>query len=198
MPRRKTFSNREKLHILDRIDELLEGDGEPSFRACCREVSIQPCQVRRWQMLRDELANPETLNRCSLHSGRPSILAPLEEALLRWFFERREQGFMVSVCLITLRACELSALFRRKTVRAKDLAVRRFLASNKIVLRAVTHECQRPPVALRQEAKDFLDFVKPTLTGVNRCERFILNMDQTPIFLTCHRVKLSTLPARGQ
>ncbi len=124
MPRRKAFSNREKLHILDRIDGLLEGDGEPSFRACCREVStIQPCQVRRWQMLRDELANPGTLNRCSLHSGRPSILAPLEDALLRWFFELREQGFMVSVRLKTLRACKLSALFRRKTVRAKDLAV---------------------------------------------------------------------------
>jgi hypothetical protein len=85
-----------------------------------------------------------------------------------------------------------------KTVRAKDLAVRRFLASNKIVLRAVTHECQRPPEALRQEAKDFIDFVKPTLTGVNRCERYILNMDQTPIFFTCHRVELSTLQARGQ
>jgi hypothetical protein len=47
-------------------------------------------------------------------SGRPSILAPLEEALLQWFFELREQGFMVSVRLIKLRACELSAFVEKR------------------------------------------------------------------------------------
>jgi hypothetical protein len=89
---------------------------------------------------------------------------------------------MVSVCLFTLRACELSAAFRRKTPRAKDCVIRRFLASNKIVLRAVTHECQRPPEQLRREALDFIEYARPKVVGPNRHPAFVINMDQTPIF----------------
>ena len=182
MPRRKTYSNREKLHILDGIDELLQSGERHSFRACCRAVGIQPGQARRWRALRNKMDRFDAINRSSLHPGRSSILEPLQEPLLQWFFELREQGFMVSVRLITLKACELSGVFRRKGARAKDMTVRRFLARHRIVLRAVTHECQRPPETLRQEAKDFISFAKSKLTGVNRCQKYILNMDQTPIF----------------
>ncbi len=63
---------------------------------------------------------------------------------------------MVSICLITLKACELSGAFRRKGARAKDMTVRRFLVRHRIVLRAVAHECQQPLAeTLCQEAKDF-------------------------------------------
>ncbi len=89
---------------------------------------------------------------------------------------------MVSVRLFTLKACELSASFRRKTNRSKDCAIRRFLVSNKIVLRAVTHECQRPPEQLTREALDFIEYARPEIVGPNRHAAFVLNMDQTPIF----------------
>ncbi len=101
---------------------------------------------------------------------------------MRWFFELREQGFMVSVQLLTLKACEVSAAFRRRTEKAKDFAVRRFCNTNKISLRQVTQECQRPPEVLRREAIDFIKFAKPKVTVINCCVRFVINMDQTPIF----------------
>ena len=62
MPRRKTYSNRQKLQILNRIDELLESEEEPSLRSCCREVGIQPCQARKWRTLRDKLRKHEAIN----------------------------------------------------------------------------------------------------------------------------------------
>jgi hypothetical protein len=151
MPRRKTYKNREKLRLLDAIEERLDG-GEAFLRSCCCALDVQPSQNRRWMKARYALANPEAAHCNSLHAGRASILAPLENQLMRWFFEQREQGFIVSVRLFTLKACEFSAAFCQKTERAKDLTVRRFLVSNKIVLRAITHECQRPPQMLRQEA----------------------------------------------
>ena len=180
MPRRKTYTSREKLRLLDAIEERL--DGGEALRSCCRALDIQPSQVRRWKKARHELANPEAAHRNSLHAGRASVLAPLENQLMRWFFELREQGFIISVRLFTLKACELSAAFRRKTERAKYLAVRRFLVSNKIVLQAITHECQRPPQMLRQEALDFIASIRPKVNAPNRDNRFVLNMDQTPIF----------------
>ena len=76
----------------------------------------------------------------------------------------------------------MSGSFRRKTDRSKDCAIRRFLASNRIVLRAVTHECQRPPEQLRREALDFIEYARPKIVGPNRHPAFVMNMDQTPIF----------------
>ena len=90
---------------------------------------------------------------------------------------------MVSVRLITLRACELSGgAFRRKTQRSKDCAIRRFLHSNKIVLRAVTHGCQRLPEQLQREALDSIEHARLKIVGPNRYPSFVINMDQTPIF----------------
>jgi hypothetical protein len=72
--------------------------------------------------------------------------------------------------------------FSKKKERAKDLAVRRFCNTNKGVLRQVKHECQRSPDVLRREAIDFINFVKPKVTAIDCCERFVINMDQTPVF----------------
>ena len=63
-----------------------------------------------------------------------------QDELLQWFFGLRAQGIMLSTRLVVVKASTLSAEFRRKTTRAKELAVRRLLASNRIVTRAVdTH-----------------------------------------------------------
>ena len=84
MPRRKVFSNREKLHLLSQIDER-QRSGE-TLRACCRHFNLQPSQVRRWRNMRGAISNPVAANRGSLHIGRGSILSSLQEELMRWFF----------------------------------------------------------------------------------------------------------------
>ena len=74
------------------------------------------------------------------------------------------------------------------------MAVRRLLASNRIVTRAVTHTpCQRPPNEVRQEALDFIHYLHEKLVGENRylheklvgenrSTDYVINMDQTPVF----------------
>ena len=175
------ITNREKVAFLKEIDRR-QGLGE-TLRGICRSLRIQPSQARRWKQLEDKLSQPNVGNRGSLHAGHPSILASVEADLLSWFFELCEQGIMVSTRLIVIKASQLNAQFRRKSPRAKELAVRRLLSSNRIVTRCVTHTCQRPPAhAVRQEALDFISYVRDKVVGGNREGKYIINMDQTPIF----------------
>ena len=104
MPRRKSFTNWEKLHLLSQINER-QSSGE-TLRACCRHFKLQPSQVRWWRNQRADISNSETANCGSVHTGRIS-----------------EQGFMVSVRLFTLRACELSGALLPK----EDTAIERGL-----------------------------------------------------------------------
>ena len=90
---------------------------------------------------------------------------------------------LVSVPLFTLRACKLSTAFQgRKTPRAKDCVIQQFFASNKIVLHAVTHKCQRPLEQLWIEALDFIEYARQKIVGPNQYPAFVINTDQTLIF----------------
>ena len=118
----------EKRSFLAQIDERqLSGE---TVRSCCRHFDLKPSQVRQWRKLKEDLSNPEAANKALLHSGRVSILSGLEEQLLSWFFELQEQGIMVTVQSITLRASKLCDAFRRKSIRAKEL-IRQFLAQTR-------------------------------------------------------------------
>ncbi len=152
------------------------------MRRICQSLQIQPSQARNWNNLEDKLSQPNVGNDGSLHDGHPSILASVESDLLRWFFDLCKQGIMVSTWLIVIKAIQLNAQFRRKSPRAKELAVRRLLSSNRIVTRCVTHTCQRLPHAICQEALDFIHYMRDKVVGGNREGKYIINMDQTPIF----------------
>ena len=45
-----------------------------------------------------------------------------------------------------------------------------------------THESQRKPEEVEGEAKDYMHLIRPCVIGNNRDPRFILNMDQTPVY----------------
>jgi hypothetical protein len=45
-----------------------------------------------------------------------------------------------------------------------------------------THESQRKPEEVEGEAKDYMRLIRPFVIGNNRDPRFILNMDQTPVY----------------
>ena len=52
-----------------------------------------------------------------------------------------------------------------------------------------TPEIQRSPVELAADAYDFMQHVGPKISEQNHDATFIINMDQTPIFFTCHPKK---------
>ena len=75
LPRRKVFSNREKLILLGIMEDRQEA-GE-SLRSCCRDLMVQPSQVRRWHQARgQDMSNPEAAHCRSLHVEGSQFLLP--------------------------------------------------------------------------------------------------------------------------
>ena len=196
MPR-KSFSVTDKLAIVKKATAELERG--ISLRKASESLGVDRCQLRRWieQRTRFE-AHVESRGSGALkaiHKGRPSCLKEHEDEILRFIFELREQGMGVTIRMVVLKASELSNAFRHKTHLAKEHAVRRFVKSHKLVHRVCTHESQRSPAAVEGEAMDWLIRIRPLLIGDNRDQRFIINMDQTPIFFTM--VPRTTLNVSG-
>ena len=83
------------------------------LEAVYRDHAVQPSQVRCWQQLNDELkkSNP---NAALVNRGRASCLKEVGVNLLWWMFEIREQGMPVLLKMVSLKASELDANFRRK------------------------------------------------------------------------------------
>lgn len=133
--------------------------------------------------MREKFIQPNKGGHASVHGGRPPILASIGDQLMTWLLQKRDQGVMlVSMRLVVVQASRLCARFRRKSARSKDhQAVQRFLAVNRIVIRAVTHTCQRFPHQVREEALDFIRDVREKVIGENISLKYInTNMDQMP------------------
>ena len=187
MPR-QYYSIHQKLSMVIVLEQRLQD--QVSVHAVARDLGVDPSQLRRWKKQKNVLEEL-LLNRSrrsvaarSVHSGRKSCLAGIENELLMFIFQSREQGLAVSVRMVLTRACQLSDNFRQKTTRAKECAMRRFIKSHGIVHRVHTHQSQKNHNEVRGEAEDWIQQMRPMLVGANRDPRFILNMDQTPIFFS--------------
>lgn len=125
---RKTYTNHQKQEILRAVQPRL-AQGE-SLRKICREFRIQPSQFRRWKKSESQLnkANPRAMTLCR---GRPSCLEPIEDDILKWIFELREQGMPVSTKMVVMKASQIDSTFRRKSDWTKLQAVRRFTQSHR-------------------------------------------------------------------
>ena len=115
------------------------------------------------------------------HSGRPTSLANAKE-LCEWVVNLRREGMPISINMVILRASQLDERFCRKRMQMKYSVVRQLLRSQSIVICLKTHQAQRHPKEMVDEAKHFVSRVIPLLTYPNRDQRYIINMDQTPVF----------------
>ena len=124
------------------------------------------------------------LKKKSVCTGPILQLKAIEEPLLRFIFELREQGMAVSHFMIAVKAASLSPDFAAKSDDAKKSAVRRFVLAHSLVYRMGTHEAQRDPEEVRSEATEYMNSVRSIVEGPHRNRRFILNMDQTPVYFS--------------
>jgi hypothetical protein len=115
-------------------------------------------------------------------AGPLSQLEAIEEPLLRYIFELRKQGVIVNSWRVALRASYLSAEFREKSFTARCSAVKRWLVAHSMRYRMGTHTAQRPPAKVESKACDNMAYMCRIVLGSNRDRRFILNMDQTPVY----------------
>jgi transposase-like protein len=90
-------------------------EGE-SIREACKQLNIIPKQYREWAR-NTTIMKKHSPRAKSVCHGPKWTLQAIDEQLLRFVFELREQGMAVSISMIAVKACVLSRSFREKTGR---------------------------------------------------------------------------------
>jgi hypothetical protein len=140
-----------------------------------------------WARKAPEMRQAKNNKARSLCAGPSStVLGPMQDELLRYIFELREQGMPVSIAIVALKAAQLSPAFNQKSRTAQKSAAGRFVRTHGLVHRLGTHESQRSPTETATDALDFMiTLARPKVTDqASRHPDYILNMDQTPIPFT--------------
>jgi transposase-like protein len=167
------------------------------LKAIARTHGVQPQQVKRWAKSLESLkqkARGEPLS-TTTGAGRKSYLSPIRDDLLQWIFELRQDGMAVSSRMVIIRVCQGDNTFRRKSRDNQYGIVRRFLRTNKVVIRRATHEAQSAPAKKIAEALEHIARIQPIVNAPNRDPRFVINMDQTPVYFSMEPT--TTLDIRG-
>ena len=155
-----------------------------SIRQACGEANIHHKQFLNWRSELQSMSSWNNSKAKSLCVGRASCLADVQDELLRYIFEQREQGIGVSTTMVIIKATSISRDFKSKSPTAQYHSARRFVKSHGFVHRMATHESQRNPLELVEETSDFLNYIRPKLKQPCRDMDYIMNMDQTPIPFT--------------
>ena len=186
MTKRAFISLERKVYLAKAGKMTLETGG--SLRLLCHENNIQGNQIRKYMKnihLMENRLNGTTIATAGLKTmskGRPSSIKEIEPSLLEWVLHLRHLGMPVSMNMVVVKDSQLLEVFRRKNYNTRYAIIRRFLRSKNMVIRSRTHEAQRAPHEMEDEARKFIVRVRPLLTCCNRDRNFILNMDQTPVF----------------
>jgi transposase len=175
--KRRRFQNIEKVSIIRKVERLCASG--KSFQAACDTLNIDKSMVHRWQKQMDKFREQHNKKAKSLSQGPKSSLARIETSLLRYIFEQREQAMAVTRTMMLCQACRLDREFKAKSYGAQKSIIRRLVERNRLVYRMGTHTSQRHPSETEEEGLDFLEHIRPKVA--NRDQRFVLNMDQTPI-----------------
>ncbi len=123
-----------------------------------------------------------TKKKKAVHPGPFSQLMAIEEALLRYIFELREQGQTINTLVIVLRASYISPEFCEKSFIVQCSTVKQFCYAHLMTYQMGMHMLQHPPAEVKSKALDFMQFMRQIILSSNRDRRYILNMDQTPVY----------------
>ena len=73
-----------------------------SQREACKDLNIHHKQYGVWRKQMEQLQRARNSKAKSLYQGRVSILKAVEDELLRFVFELREQGMSVLITMVIL------------------------------------------------------------------------------------------------
>jgi hypothetical protein len=85
---------------------------------------------------------------------------------------------------IVVVALNLSTKFGEKDFVARCSAIKRFVHAHSMVYQMGTNLCQCKPEEVEVEASDYMHLICPLLFIPHRDRCFILNIDQTPVYLS--------------
>jgi hypothetical protein len=166
-----------------------------------QHLYLSAIQLSKWikSEERMNLANaatglPKSSHALSLHPGKLSTIHNISAELLEWIIQNREMGMPVSRNMVILKASSLDETFRRRSADSKYKIICRFNANN-LVIHSKMHQAQKTRYAMEEIGRDFIASMVPRLVEAGRDQRFIINMDQTPVFFSM--TPKTTLQVRG-
>ncbi len=188
------YTAQHKLALLMMVKRLQNEEGISLCKSTER-VQVSALLLTRWAELfslcNDPIKALLKIKKNSIHPSPLGQLKPLEEALLQYIFEQWEQGIKISTLSIVVVASNLSTEFGEKDFVARCSAVKSFVHAHSLVYRMGMHVCQHKPEEVEAEASDFMRLIRPFGPHCNR--RFILNMDQTPVYFLMSTKKMLEL-----
>ena len=91
---RRRFTLKYKRDLIAKIEGCSEFCA--SLEEACRKFGINSQYYRQWKKQLDHVPEHVSSNVREMHSGRHGLLGPLDDFLLRYIFELREQGMVVT------------------------------------------------------------------------------------------------------
>ena len=192
---RVRYPARRKLAIVSVVQRIMEEE-KCSLTKASATVPIHHTLITRWTKESAVLLAAIKSKKKSRHPGPDGQLHNVEGLLLRFIFELREMGMPVNILMIAIKASTLSSEFSAKSMKARFSAVRRFVKHHSLTYRMGTHESQRHPDEVKEEAQDFLSEMKKKVVGPHRDQGYIINIDQTPVYFSMEPSKTLELIGR--
>ena len=189
---RKQLTNGQKIKIVNETAQRI-ASGE-SLRSVARSFDVEPTQIRKWRAKVVQLAQTKRSKK-SLATGRKGRLKDHEEELMEWAFSLRHDGVPLGYSRMVTKAIEICDGFGNLTKSQQYHTVRRFCLSNCFLQRRFTHTSQRLPQETEEDSLQWLQVMRPIVGAPNVQKKFVLNMDQTPMYLSMAPV--STLNLQG-
>ena len=122
---RVRYTVRRKLALLASAERIMEEEGVSLRRAAAR-LQVAHSLIVKWQQDRASNADPILAvlksKKKSMHPGPLGQLKSLEDTLLRYVFEQREQGINVNTLSLLVKASSLSSEFNAKDFVARESA----------------------------------------------------------------------------
>ena len=142
------YTVRHKLALLASAERIMEEEGVSLRRAAAR-LQVAHSLILKWQQQQAADVDPILMllkgKKKSMHPGPLGQLKSLEDTLLRYVFEQREQGINVNTLSLLVKASSLSSEFNAKDFVARESAVNRLVRAHSLVYRMGTHKSQREP-----------------------------------------------------
>ena len=185
--KRSYRSIKEKLDLCLQSEIVMNQEKQLSFRQFCHNHDVAPSNLRAWKRNIKRSKEAVMLKKSSnktLNKGYPTSLHHIKDAIMEWINGKREKEMALSTRMVILRVSRMDPTFRDKKIRSRYSIIRHFLRMNKVSICRKIHEAQKHLREAQDLAGKFIMTTHPFLSRLNQDKRFIINMDQTPIFFS--------------
>ena len=174
--KRQSYTTSEKLKII----KFAEEHGN---RAAQREFGIAESNVRLWRKSKENLQKMPRLQRAD--RGRKAAWPRLEQDLMAWITEKRNNGLAILPAMVRLKALEMSKDAKYEITagqfKASNHWCQRFMKRNGLSLRQKTTLAQRLPSDYEEKIVQFQRFIIKQRRAHSYPLHLMANMDESPI-----------------